>query len=579
VTWFFKDVARLKSEREGLDRFGIEHDWFVPLGWRFDDRLRLILDADIHAGGRIWPIYLQYPDFFPHTPPSVFPRGDDTRWSSHQFGPGGEFCLEYGPDNWTPDLTGIHMIQSTRRLLEGENPAPGETATVPSRHVETLGQQFRSAKTRALLTRSAQMALDAIPAGIPLTGTLVSSFHKEGVIHILHRLTQPDGTVWRNPDVPTQLASEFFERDFSLIRVEAGTELPPTATLTAFRAACGPLGLPADKLYAFIQRSNETHFFFLWEKDDSVASLPVIPAQREERRLDDAHDRLKGRKVGLVGCGSLGSKVAAMLARSGVGKFVLTDDDLLLPDNLVRNDLDWRDAGTHKAQALARRLEFVNPAVEVDDWNVRLGGQTSAASADAILSVLGQCDLIIDATANPDILNVLAAVAAARSKPIIWAEIFGGGIGGLMGRCRPSLEPPLQYMRRTIENWFGDQNASPVRAKRSYATGGDGAPLIADDADVSVIAAHAARFAIDLLARDGSTFPHSVYAIGLMAGSVFTEPFDTKPIDVGAPPAEPPKPALTQEETTAELTKLLELIKPPDNEASAPPQGDQAPQA
>jgi hypothetical protein len=579
VTWFFKEVARLKSEREELDRFGIDHDWFVPLGWRFDDRLRLILDADVIAGGRTWPIYLQYPDFFPHTPPSVFPRGDNTRWSSHQFGPGGEFCLEYGPDNWTPDLTGIHMIESTRRLFEGENPAPGETGTVPSRHAETLGQQFRSAKTRAILTRSAKAMLDAIPIRVPLNGTLVSSFHKEGVVHILHRLTQPDGTVWRNPDVPPQLASEFFERDFSLIRVDAGSQLPPTTTLTAFKSACEPLGLPADKLYAFIQRGEETHFFFLWDKDDSVASLPVIPPQREERRLDDAHDLLKGKKVGFVGCGSLGSKVAAILARSGVGKFVLTDDDLLLPDNLVRNDLDWRDVGTHKAQALARRLEFVNPAVEVDEWNVRLGGQTSAASADAILHVLGQCDLIIDATANPDILNVLAAVAAARTKPIIWAEIFGGGIGGLMGRCRPGLEPPLQYMRRAIENWFGDQNAPPVRTKRSYATGEDGAPLIADDADVSVIAAHTARFAIDLLARDGSAFPHSVYAIGLMAGSVFTEPFDTKPIDVGASPAEPSKPALTQEETTAELTKLLELIKPLDNETSAPSQGDQAPQA
>lgn len=568
MTWFFTDVARLKVEREGLERFGIEHDWFMPLGWRFDERMRLVLDADIIAGGKSWPVYLQYPDFFPHTPPSVFPRGDKTRWSSHQYGAGGELCLEYGPDNWTPDLTGVHLIESARRLLEGENPAPGQTGTVESRHVETLGQLFRSAKTRFILTRSAKAALESTPLRTPLDGTVVSSFHKEGVVHVLHTLKQPDGSTWRNPDIPQQLANEYFERDFSLTRVEADADLPPTSSLTAFKSASAALGLNADKLYAIIQRGDETHSFFLWEKDDSAASIPVVPAQREERRLDEAHEALKNKKVGLVGCGSLGSKLAAMLARAGVAKWVLTDDDLLLPDNLVRNELDWRDVGTHKAQALARRLEFVNPGVDVDDWNVRLGGQTSAASADAILYVLGQCDLIIDATANPDILNVLAAVAAAKSKPIIWAEVFGGGIGGLIGRCRPGLEPPLQYMRRAIENWFGDQNAPPARARRSYATGGDGAPLIADDADVSVIAAHAARFAMDLLARKASIFPHSVYAIGMMAGSVFTEPFDTRPIDVGPPPAEPPKQTLSKEETTAELTKLLALIKPATDEAA-----------
>ncbi len=33
------------------------------------------------------------------------------------------------------------------------------------------------------------------------------------------------------------------------------------------------------------------------------------------------------------------------LARSGVANLLLVDDDLFLPDNLVRHDLDWRDVG------------------------------------------------------------------------------------------------------------------------------------------------------------------------------------------------------------------------------------------
>lgn len=567
MTWFLTDVARLKSEREAIERFGIEHDWFTPLDWRLDDRFRLVLDADIVAGERTWPVYLQYPQLFPHTPPSVYPRGDNTRWASHQYGPGGELCLEFGPDNWTPDLSGVQQIESTRRLLLGENPAPGLRGTVASRHFETLGQELRSATTRFVQTRASAELLNSVPVGELRSGSVVSSIHKEGVIHVLHTLKQNDGTVWRNADVPKQLAEECVEREIAVIRLESNATLPPTSGLKEFKANCATLGLITEHSYAIILRGNETNFYFCWDQSNSVIKFPVIPAQREERRLGDAHQELHAKKVGLVGCGSLGSKLATMLSRTGVSKWVLADDDLLLPDNLVRNELDWRDVGAHKVQALARRLEFVNPGVEVSSWKARIGGQTSSASADAILDVLGSCDLIIDATANPDILNVLAAVAAAKRKPVVWAEVFGGGLGGIIGRCRPRLEPELQYMRRAIESWFADQNARPASTQRSYEAGDEAVPLIADDADVSVIASHAARLAIDLLSRQASAFPHSVYAIGLAAGSVFSEPFDTKPIDVGLP-TEVSKPILTKEETTAELARLLALIRPPKDEAT-----------
>ena len=574
MTWFIENLARLKAEREALEQFSTEHEWFVICGWRTNERLRLILDADIVCGGKVWPIFLQYPDLFPHTPPSVFPRDHKAHWSGHQYGVGGELCLEYGPDNWTPELSGVDLVASTRRLLEGENPSPGETGIVASRHVDTLGQRLRSEISRFVLTREAEAALCLVPLWKPLNGTMVTAFHKENAVHVLYTLQISDESTWRNPEVPPQLASEFRESNCALIRVEKDTTLPPTTSYDEFKSSCATLGLSTDGTYTILLRGNETHSYFHWEKHDTVVSHSVIPAQPVQNRLDDTHIALTNKKVGLVGCGSLGSKVATMLARSGVAKWVLADDDLLFPDNLIRNDLDWRDVGAHKAHALARRLELVNPGVEINAWKVRLGGQTSAVSADSILYRLGQCDLIIDATANPEILNILAAVAAAKMKPVIWGEVFGGGIGGLIGRCRPGIEPPLQFMRRAVENWFGDRNAPPVRPSRSYETGEDNGPMIADDADVSVIAAHTARFVTDILAREMSIFPNSVYAIGLKAGSVFSEPFVTYPIDVGPPPPQASGPTLGEDEAKAELTRLLELIKPPSNEASTPSKGD-----
>ena len=120
-------------------------------------------------------------------------------------------------------------------------------------------------------------------------------------------------------------------------------------------------------------------------------------------------------------------------------------------------------------------------------------------------------------------------------KPLLWAEIFGGGFGGLIARHRPLLEPDPASMRRMIENWCAERGMPIERPPIDYG-GGPGAQLIADDADVTVIASHAARMGIDMLIpRNPSIFPNSVCMIGLAEGWIFKAPFETYPIDVGPP--------------------------------------------
>lgn len=568
MTWLLSNLARYKAEREALEAFGLTHDWFVFGGWRIDDRFRLVLDADILAGDRSWPIFLQYPQFFPDTPPSVFPRGDSTRWSSHQFGAGGELCLEHGPDNWTPDVTGSDVITSAYRLLQGENPGPGITGVVASRHTESLGRRLRSDNFRFLLTNAATAALRDMRDGDKWDGTAVYCHHKDALVILLGKLAASgQRDEWSNPDVPKQLEEEYHSRPIAIVKRGLDRPLPPISRgESAFRAALG-LDAEAGPVVLLIH-GESVHAYYI--VDTGAASLAVIPLDEEQRRTNPVFDALKTKKVALVGCGSLGSKIGAMLTRAGVDKWLLLDDDLLLPENFVRHELDWRDAGSHKATAVARRMEYINPSVSVETWKIQLGAQAAAESVETIMGRIGLCDLIIDATANPNALNVISAIAKAKSKPVVWAAVFGGGIGGFMARYRPGLEPTPPFMRRAIENWFRDQNAPPVRAARRYEGHDQDAPLVANDADVTAIAAHTARFAIDLLAKPASSFPCSVYAIGLEAGSVFNEPFDTKPIDVGPPPAEETSQTLTPEESQAELSHLVGLLTTKTDETPAP---------
>ena len=267
-------------------------------------------------------------------------------------------------------------------------------------------------------------------------------------------------------------------------------------------------------------------------KDALVEFKTIVSSDDAGTRLSPHHRKLSGKKLALVGCGSAGSKIGTSLARSGVGHFVLVDDDILLPENLVRSDFDWRTVGGHKVDVLWERIKLVNPQATGDLRRVRLSAQESSASAAAALSAISHCDLVVDATANPAVFNLLSSVVVSVSKPMIWLEIFGGGYGGLVARHRPCMDPNPQAMRAGILEYSARQGADWPRDDTDYGSvGGDGAPWIADDADVSVIATNAARMALDQLCeREPSRFPHSIYLIGLSEGWVFREPFDTRPI-------------------------------------------------
>lgn len=67
----------------------------------------------------------------------------------------------------------------------------------------------------------------------------------------------------------------------------------------------------------------------------------------------------------LLGCGSVGSLVALELARAGVGKFVLIDNDVLEYHNLCRHQCSIMDVGQYKVYALERRIKEINPTAQV----------------------------------------------------------------------------------------------------------------------------------------------------------------------------------------------------------------------
>jgi len=107
---------------------------------------------------------------------------------------------------------------------------------------------------------------------------------------------------------------------------------------------------------------------------DLITVIPkgVMPAEEELERMMMArhtpyvHGRLRKGKVAIAGLGGLGSNIAVMLARSGVGQLLLVDYDIVEPSNLNRQCYYISHLGMPKTIALQEQLAQINPFIRVE---------------------------------------------------------------------------------------------------------------------------------------------------------------------------------------------------------------------
>ena len=78
-------------------------------------------------------------------------------------------------------------------------------------------------------------------------------------------------------------------------------------------------------------------------------------------------DRLAKARVAIFGIGGVGGYVAEALARSGVGSFVLVDDDKVCLTNINRQIIATRKTiGQYKAEVMRDRILEINPDAQVE---------------------------------------------------------------------------------------------------------------------------------------------------------------------------------------------------------------------
>lgn len=131
---------------------------------------------------------------------------------------------------------------------------------------------------------------------------------------------------------------------------------------------------------------------------------------------EEGQRKLRAASAAIVGCGALGSVIAEILARAGVGKLVLIDRDTLEESNLQRQFLydtgDVRE-GLPKVEAAKRRLAAVNPEVEIVAHNESL----RAENAERLLA---GAQVLLDGTDNFPARYLLNDFAVANDIPWVY---------------------------------------------------------------------------------------------------------------------------------------------------------------
>jgi molybdopterin-synthase adenylyltransferase len=157
-------------------------------------------------------------------------------------------------------------------------------------------------------------------------------------------------------------------------------------------------------------------------------------------------EKLSQSRVTLCGCGALGTILANLMVRAGVGFVRIVDRDFVELSNLQRQVLfDESDVTNNipKSVAAATKLRQVNSTVEIEPI-------VADIDRTNILELCKDADLILDGTDNFEVRYLINDASISLGKP--W--VYGGAVGshGMTMTILPGETPCLRCVFEAAPN-------------------------------------------------------------------------------------------------------------------------------
>lgn len=182
------------------------------------------------------------------------------------------------------------------------------------------------------------------------------------------------------------------------------------------------------KYVCILNGYQESYDVCLKENDEIfLIDKNVLPPREQwekilcARHTPGIYEKVKKAKVAIAGLGGLGSNIAMMLARTGVGHLHLIDFDTVDLTNLNRQQYSIRHIGRFKTEALKEQLLEICPFLDICI-------DTIYVTKDNALDLFQDDDIVCEAFDNAECKAMLTEQLLLKSKKT--ALIAASGMAG-----------------------------------------------------------------------------------------------------------------------------------------------------
>lgn len=260
------------------------------------------------------------------------------------------------------------------------------------------------------------------------------------------------------------------------------------------------------------------------------APLTAEPAVVGTRQLEGHWpvEHLGGKRVLIVGTGSIGGSAATKLSAYGVGTIGLMDPDRLLWHNVVRHVLGPESVGRYKVNALADVLKSHRPQLEVEKHVIDV-----VDDADRARPIFDEADLIVCAADGVGPRRVVSHLARRSGKVAVLACVLDNGSVGEVLRLLPGRNSGCLLCQREHLRIAGGIDPE-VDQEAAYGTGHTHRPMTAVGADLDFIGSLAAKIAVATLLQangdHGQRLEGEQAIVALRPKPGLASPYDVAPV-------------------------------------------------
>ena len=139
-----------------------------------------------------------------------------------------------------------------------------------------------------------------------------------------------------------------------------------------------------------------------------------------KRNVKGTFEKLKKTKICILGLGGLGSNVAILLAKAGIGYLKLVDFDIVEASNLNRQQYRISHIGMKKTKAIKNIIKEINPFVKVDILDTKVDKEN-------ISSIVKDIKIIVEAFDRAETkAMVIEKLLTNKNKIVISASGMAG---------------------------------------------------------------------------------------------------------------------------------------------------------